>query len=99
MPKHDYTPKEALDLLIRKIEDVSSALAHQIRSAIDAGTDIQATETIENGRRKSKKRYYRKHIAYTDEEALGVALAVLESHLIESRMLVNAAHEEFKQVG
>lgn len=101
MPKHDYTAKDALDLLIRRIQEVSPPLAEHIRSAIDAGKDIQAEETIlpEIGRKKAKKRYYRKHVAYADDEALDVALAVLESHLIEGRMLVNAAHNEFKQVG
>src|ERR1051325_3509327 len=101
MPNHKYAAKDALDLLIRKIEGSAPELATQIRSAIDAGKDIQAEETIlpASGKKKAKKRYYRKHIAYTDEEALGVAMAVLESHLIESRMLVNAAHDQFKQVG
>ena len=101
MPNHDYTAKDALDLLVWKIEGESPALANQIRSAIDAGKDVQAEETISPaiGKKKAKKRYYRKHIAYTDEEALGVAMTVLESHLIESRMLVNAAQGEFKQVG
>lgn len=101
MPNHDYTPKEALDLLIKKIESVSPPLATRIRSAIDAGKDIQVEETVlaANRKKKARKRYYRKHIAYTDEEALEVAMTVLESHLVESRMLVNAAHDEFKRVG
>ena len=46
MPDHDYTAKDALDLLLRKIEGASAALAKQIRSAIDAGQDVQAEETI-----------------------------------------------------
>ena len=101
MPKHDYTAKDALALLILKIDTASSDLAKRIRLAIDEGKDVPAEETImpEMGRRKSKKRYYRKHVAYTDEEALTIAMTVLESHLIESRMLVNAAHSEFKLVG
>jgi len=101
MPNHDYTAKDALDLLIAKIESASPALATQIRAAIDAGKDIQAEETIIPGigRKPAKKRYYRKHIPYTDAEALHVAISVLESHLVESRMMVNAAQEQFKQVG
>lgn len=99
--KHDYTAKDALALLLRKIEGASLVLAKQIQSAIDAGKDVQAEETImpAAGKRTAKKRYYRKHIAYTDAEALEVAMTVLESHLVESRMLVNAAQDEFKQVG
>jgi hypothetical protein len=104
MPDQEYTAKEALDLLVRNIEKGSPALAEQIRSAINAGKDIQVEEPIilAMGRKQKKKvknRYYRKHIAYTDEEALSVTMTVLESRLIESRMLVNAAHEQFKQVG
>lgn len=101
MPKHNYTAKEALDLLIQKIKTASPDLEKRIRLAIDEGTEVQAEETItpEAGGRKPKKRYYRKHIAFSDEEALDVAMKVLESHLIVSRLLVNAAHGEFKQVG
>src|SRR6266571_6643392 len=101
MPRHDYTAKEALDLLIRKIETVSPDLAKRIQLAIDSGGDVQAEETMIPGvgGRRPKKRYYRKHVAYSDAEALEVAIAVLESHLVESRMLINAAHTEFRQVG
>jgi hypothetical protein len=101
MPDFDYTAKEALDFLIDKIGQASPVLAKQIQAAIDTGKDVQAEETIlpAVGNRRAKKRYYRKHIAYTDEEALDVAMTVLESHLIESRMMVNAAQGEFKQVG
>ena len=101
MQEHDYTAKEALDLLIQKIESGSADLAKRIHLALDSGMDVQAEETIipRAGRRRAKKRYYRKHVAYTDGEALQVALAVLESHLVESRMLVNAAHIQFRQVG
>src|SRR5207244_3154847 len=79
----------------------SPDLAKRVLLAIDAGKDVQAEETIMPGagRRRPKKRYYRKHVAYTDEEAIAIAMMVLESHLVESRMLVNAAHGEFKQVG
>ena len=101
MPHHDYTAKDALNLLVEKIEENSLPLAKRIRSAIDAGKDIQAEETIFQtvGQRRARKRYYRKHIAYTDQEALGIAMTVLESHLVESRMLISAAQSEFKQVG
>lgn len=101
MPKHDYTAKDALTLLIKKIETVSTDLAKRIQFSTDMGKDIPAEEKImlEANHGKPKKRYYRKHVAYTDDEALAVAMMVLESHLIESRLLVNAAHGEFKKVG
>jgi len=101
MPAHDYTAKDALDLIISKIEVISPDLSKQIRSAIDVGKDVQAEEIIMPGvgRKPAKKRYYRKHIPYTDAEGLRVAMMVLESHLVESRMLINAAQEQFKKVG
>lgn len=101
MPYHDYTAKDALDLLMRRIDDVSPIIARQIQSAIDTGKDLQVEEPTpaELGKRRAKKRYFRKHAAYTDEQALEVAITVLESHLIENRMMVNAAQEEFRLVG
>jgi hypothetical protein len=101
MPNHDYTAKDALALLDRKIEGASPTLAKQILSAINAGKDVQMEEMIslDAANRKAKKRFYRKHIAYTDEEALHVAMTVLESHLVESRMLVNSTQGDFKEVG
>jgi len=103
MPNHDYTAKEALDLLLKNIEESSTALAKQIRLAVDTGHDIQAEdEGIVSPKpkgKKVKKRNYRKHVAYTNEKALGIAITVLNSNLVESRLLVNAALGEFKQVG
>jgi hypothetical protein len=100
MPKHDYTARDALNLLVGKVETLSPALAQRIRSATDSGRDAREEDTLPAGagRRKAKPRYYRKHIAYNDQEAVEVALTVLESHLIESRMLVNAAYDEFQTV-
>ena len=72
MPKHDYSAKDALAILIQKTEVVAPELAKRIRLAIDAGKDVQAEETImpASGKRRAKKRYYRKHVPYTDEEKL-----------------------------
>ena len=55
MPNHDYTAKDALALLVGKVEAASPVLAKQIQSAIDAGKDVQAEETTspEGGRRKA----------------------------------------------
>ena len=70
MPYHDYTAKDALALLMRRIDDVSPIIARQIQSAIDTGKDLQVEEPTpaEVGKRRAKKRYFRKHAAYTDEQ-------------------------------
>lgn len=100
MPRLEYTPKDALALLLRLLEPKSADLTQRIRVAIDAGKDVQVEEPVSGGRgRQPRKRYYRKNEPYTDQEALDVAMTVLNSHLIEIRMLVNAAHAEFKRVG
>jgi hypothetical protein len=102
MPEFDYTAKQALELLLAKLSTVSHEMEVHIRDAINAGKDIEveADEPVAFGRgRKPAKRHYRKNVPFSDEEALTVAMDVLESHLIESRLLVNAAHAEFKQVG
>ena len=94
MPKHDYSAKDALALIVRKIQEAAPDLARQIQSAIDAGIDVQAEETLfpAAGKRRAKKRYYRKHVAHTDEEALTVAMTVLPVQTpIEVRRLVFAA--------
>jgi len=98
MPQHDYTAKQALDLLFQKIETKSPELAARMRNAVDAGKDIEM-ETDKFAGRGKNKHYYRKNVPFTSDEALKAALDVLQSHLLESRMLVNAAHEQFKQVG
>lgn len=46
MTKHDYTAKDSLALLIKKIESASPDLAKRIRLAIDAGKDVQIEENI-----------------------------------------------------
>jgi len=49
MPRHDYTPREALDLLLRNVASASIVLANRIQVAIDSGADIQAEETVRPG--------------------------------------------------
>src|SRR5689334_924318 len=98
MPENDYTARQALDLLMARILSASPDLAERIQNAVDSGRDVrmEADEQPGSGRgRRPARRFYRKNVPFTDEEALCVAVQVLESHLIESRMLVNAAHTEF----
>lgn len=97
MPEHEYSARGALELLQRRIEESSPALAERIRIAIDTGKDVllEDEESPRGRGRKKLPRYYRKNQPFTDEEALAVALGVLEAHLVETRMFANSAREEF----
>jgi hypothetical protein len=100
MPRHEYTPKEALTLLLKLLEPTSADLAQRIRVAIDAGKDVHVEEPLTVGRgRRPRKRYYRQNQPYSDEEAIDVAMTVLHAHFVETRVLVHSAHLEFKKVG
>ena len=93
---NDYTPKDALKILLTKLEAASPILFQRITEAINAGKDEFIEEPLEFGERpKRKLRYYRKHMPYTDAEALKVSLDVLEAHLIETRKFLRAAQDEF----
>jgi hypothetical protein len=94
MSSHEYTAAEALRLLIDKVANADKDLAVRIQQAIDAGNDIQEEEKTSSGRKR--KRVYRKHVAYTDEEALNVAINVLKAHFYEFPKIVNAAIDSFK---
>lgn len=98
MPMHDYTAEQALTMLIEKVRTLSPELAERVRVAVDAGSEMQAEEE-EQARfkrgRKPKKHQYRKAVPYTAEQAVTVAVAVLKSHLVESRLAVNTAFDEF----
>jgi hypothetical protein len=69
-------------------------LYQRMKEAIDAGKDVQEEEAMSRRRVRS----YRKNLPYTDEEAVGVAMTVLESHLVETRKLIGAADVEFSKV-
>ncbi|MEX1027067.1 MAG: hypothetical protein WD049_03530 [Candidatus Paceibacterota bacterium] len=101
MPSHDYTAREALDLLVNEITKVNKELASRIELAVNEGkeTQILAPDQPTRGRRRRVARYYRKNEPFTDEEALQVALTVLKAHLIETRMFARAAHGEFYAIG
>lgn len=98
MLRHDYTAKQALNLLVSKVESESTELAKRIRLAIDVGSEVQLEEESGQSRRrgpKSHKRFYRKTGPYSPEEALSVAVGVVRSHLLESRAAVQTAFDEF----
>lgn len=96
MSGHDYTPEQALKTLLGKVKERDEILAERIRIAIDAGKDIRETERPTD-RRKKNVRTYRRKVPYTHEEALAVALDVLQAHFIELPMFVKSAAADFEE--
>lgn len=93
---HEYSPKEALDLVLENIAISSPQLFERMKAIIDGGKDVEIEEAV-SGSRKKKPHVYRKDVPYTDEEALQVALTVIKSHLIDSRKIISAAISEFTE--
>jgi len=90
---HDYSPEQALQLLLRKLRAYDVQLAQQIQSAIDAGKDVKEEDLTTRGR---KSRVYRKTVRFTDEEALHVAVSALQSCFVEQALFVNSADKNFR---
>lgn len=95
MSDHDYTPEQALPVLLRKVGERDETLAERIRTAIDAGKDINETEVPRT--RRQRPRTYRRKVPYSHEEALTVALDVLRSHFIELPLFINSATLNFEK--
>lgn len=92
---HDYTEKQALDLLLSKIEKAAPELHRRVLAVINQGQDIEVEEPqLEDGRKKPHS--YQKTEPYSDKEALKMALDVMKTHLIESREVINAALKDFQ---
>lgn len=89
---HNYTPQEALELLLRKVREKEPELETALKSAIDAGKDIFESEASTDRKKRWK---YRKTTRFTDEEALDAAIATLNAHFIEQPSFTNSAIEEF----
>src|SRR5436853_7385662 len=93
MSVHDYTPELALETLLRKVREKDGTLAERIRSAIDAGKDINETETPKN--RWQRPRVYRRKVAYSHEEAMVITVDLLQAHFIELPLFINSAASDF----
>lgn len=98
MATHEYSARQALDLLMKMVAARDERLATDIQTAIDAGRDVEEEEPV-RGRRKKKARSYRLTVRFTDEEALHVAIKVLEAHFIEQPLFVESAVQEFAHAG
>lgn len=97
MPDNEYSPEEALGVLMRKIRERDELLAEQVQAAIDAGKDISEVERSMD--RRKKERVYRKTVPFTHEEALEIAVDVLQAHFVEQPLFVESAAINFTKAG
>lgn len=89
MSAHDYSPAKALELLLRKLDTANADLAAQVRTAIDAGKDIEEEERPLS--RRKKVRRYRKAVRLSEDEALAAAVDVLQAYFVEQPLFVSSA--------
>ncbi len=87
-----YNATSALELLLNKLDERQASLAAEVRSAIDAGRDIVEPERV---RKRKSAREYRKAVAFTDSEALMVAVQVLRAHFVEQPLFAASAASNF----
>lgn len=92
MSRHDYTPEQALEMLLRKLGERDITLQTAVRAAIDLGKDV--TETQQVGRNRVRK--YRKTVPFTHEEALRVALDVLQAYFVDLPLCINSCIDNFR---
>ncbi|HKH46317.1 MAG TPA: hypothetical protein VKM72_16775 [Thermoanaerobaculia bacterium] len=94
MSTHDYTAAQALELLLGKLKERDADLALHVQSAIDAGKDVEEREPSRRSRKRP--RVYRKVVRLSDEEALQVALDVLQAYFVEQPLFVDSAAKNFR---
>jgi hypothetical protein len=78
-------------VLIDRLRKFDESLAQSVEEAINSGKDVLIPEPNTAGK---KPRKYRKIERFSDEEALKVALNVLESFFIEMPMMIESANAE-----
>ena len=94
MPEHDYSPEQAFDILMQRIENGNAEIAQHIQNVIDQGRDIVETEPL-RGRRRNP-RTYRRTVALTPEEAFKVAVESLRAISVEQSLFVGSAAANFQ---
>lgn len=90
MASHEYSPRHALALLLKKVRDRDPDLAIGLEAVIDTGKDVFLPTAKE-------PREYRKTVQFSDEEALEVALLALRAHFVEQPRLATSAMSEFEK--
>ncbi len=94
MPAHEYSPQEALGLLMGELRSRDEQLALEVQEAIDAGKDVTATEPVPG---RKEEHAYRRTVAYSTEEALQVAMDALRAYFVEQPMFVDSASDDLAQ--
>jgi hypothetical protein len=97
MPENDYTPAEALKVLMSKLRSRDQSLASRIQSAIDVGKDV--SEITTSAKNRKKRREYRKTVPFTDEEALRVAVDALQAYFVEQPLFSRSISTNFTSAG
>ena len=95
MSVHEYSQEKALKILLEKVKERGKLLAARIQASIDAGKDTTLTQ--EAADRRQKPRTYRKTVPYTHEEALGVAVDVLQACFIDLTLCINSTSADFEE--
>ena len=91
-----YRPNDALELLIRKLQDRDAILVTLVRDAINAGKEDTLPINSRGIHSQAEKPHeYRKIVPFSTEESLQVALDVLQALLIEQPLLVNEIAKNF----
>ncbi|SRR6266851_314969 len=88
MSVHEYSAQSAYELLMRKLQEKDATLAARVQAAVDTGKDVDETESLSTGRKRS--RIYRKTAPYTYDEALQVALNALAAYFVEQPLFLNS---------
>ena len=92
MPSHDYSHRQALDLLLRKVRERVPELADSLQAAIDAGKDVSE---VESSTKRKRSRTYRKTVPVTDEEALHIVTNGLRAYFVEQPLFARSVVREF----
>ena len=92
---NQYTAQQALDLLMNRLAARDEGLAAQVRAAIDIGKDVSEVDPPLD--RRKKGRAYRKAVPLTQEEALRIALDVLQAYFVEQPLFVDSIADNFTE--
>ncbi len=81
-----FTPAEALALILNRLQEFDPTLADEAQAAIDRGRDEISREGA--GR---KARLVRRTVPFTVDESLTRVINLLRAHFVEAPLITNAA--------
>ena len=92
MAKHEYTPRQALDEILKRVGAKAPELAAEIEHNINLGQEVEGEPTP---RQRSNEPDYERKVSFPLEEALQVALDTLRAHFIEQPLFMVSADQNF----